>query len=45
MEVIAKFTSVREASEATKSNKNHIANVALGKRKTHNNYKWRYDNV
>lgn len=44
LEVINTFNSVAEASDVTKSNRHHIASVALGKRKTHNGYKWRYEN-
>ena len=41
-EIIAEYPSVIEAAEATGSHSTGISQVCHGKRKTHNNYIWKY---
>ena len=41
-EVIAEYLSVNEAAKATGSHPSGISQVCNGKRKTHNNYIWKY---
>lgn len=41
-EYIKSFSNITEASKETNTHRGHITEVCQGKRKTANNYKWRY---